>query len=96
MKKASGNVNLGIKDKDGKLLQDNTDIFNRWTEYIDEDLFNDERPEKPSIDVSDSSLEKKTSEVVKGISDLLETNLPVKTKYQQNYFKPWEHLEKKK
>ncbi|GFR72711.1 UDP-glucuronosyltransferase 2A1-like [Elysia marginata] len=51
-----------ITDEDGKLLQDDADILNRWTECIGEDLFNDERPEKPSIDVSDNLVEITTSE----------------------------------
>ncbi|GFR68818.1 reverse transcriptase [Elysia marginata] len=49
---------------------------NRWTEYIVEDLFNDERPEKPSIDVSDNLVETTTSEVVKAISDLARNKSP--------------------
>ncbi|GFS02704.1 endonuclease-reverse transcriptase [Elysia marginata] len=76
LKKPSGKVNLGIKDKDGKLLQDDADILNRWTQYIGEDLFNDERPEKPSIDVSDNLAEITTSEVVKAISHLARNKSP--------------------
>ncbi|GFS26875.1 endonuclease-reverse transcriptase HmRTE-e01 [Elysia marginata] len=76
LEKLSGKVNLGIKDKDGKLLQDDVDILNRWTEYIGEDLLNDLRPEKPSIDVSDNLVEITTSEVVKAISDLARNKSP--------------------
>ncbi|GFR94839.1 RNA-directed DNA polymerase from mobile element jockey-like [Elysia marginata] len=73
-KKTSGKVNLGIKHKDGKLLQDDANILNKWTEYIGEDLFNDERPEKLSID--DNLVEITTSEVVKAISDLARNKSP--------------------
>ncbi|GFS12960.1 RNA-directed DNA polymerase from mobile element jockey-like [Elysia marginata] len=65
-----------MEDKDGKLLQDDSDFLNRWTEYIGEDLFNDERSEKPSIDVSDNLVKITTSEVVKAISDLARNKSP--------------------
>ncbi|GFS24155.1 RNA-directed DNA polymerase from mobile element jockey-like [Elysia marginata] len=51
-------------------------ILNRWTEYMGEDPFNDERPEKTSIDVSDNLVEIATSEVVKEISDLARNKSP--------------------
>ena len=37
-----------IKAKDGNLLMEREDVLNRWSEYI-EDLFQDERGEKPII-----------------------------------------------
>ncbi|GFR77561.1 craniofacial development protein 2-like [Elysia marginata] len=95
LKKPSGKVHLRIKDKDGKLLHD-ADILNSWTQYIGKDLFNDERPEQPRIDVSDNLGEITTPEVVKAIPDLARNKSPSEDVYQQNYFKPWGHLEKRK
>ena len=37
-----------IKAKDGNLLMEREDVLNRWSEYI-EDLFQDDRGEKPII-----------------------------------------------
>ncbi|GFR92830.1 RNA-directed DNA polymerase from mobile element jockey-like [Elysia marginata] len=56
--------------------QDDADTLNRWTEYTGEDLFNERRLEKPSIDVSDNLVKLASSEVVKPISDLARNKSP--------------------
>ena len=45
----NGHTNAGcIKSKEGDILMDKMDVLNRWSEYI-EDLFQDNREEKPVI-----------------------------------------------
>ena len=51
-KKRSNEPSLSIKDKNGKLLHDKDKILERWKEYIGE-LFDDNRPEMPSMVNSD-------------------------------------------
>ncbi|GFS27822.1 TIR-NBS-LRR type disease resistance protein [Elysia marginata] len=48
-KRKSGPASSCIKDKDGKLLIEKNEVLNRWAEYI-EDLFQDDRQDKPHIE----------------------------------------------
>ena len=47
MKKKQHRIKLGIKDKNGNLIQDEDLISERWEEYIEKELYNDNRGDKP-------------------------------------------------
>ena len=70
-------VQLGIKDKHGKILHEEEDILKRWEEYIGEDLYKDNREGIPTINCDyDTAPNISQYEVEKAIQKLSRNKSP--------------------
>ena len=76
MQRRETRLNVGIRDKKGELLYEDADINKRWEEYIGEELFKDNRPEKPSIETEDKLTEITINEIEEAIKGLAKEKSP--------------------
>ena len=70
MQAPKSSVNLGIQNKQGEILHNDSDILRRWEEYIGEELYNDTRAEKPNGETTDDLSEITMEEMERAINSL--------------------------
>ena len=70
MKKKKQHIKIGIKDKNGILILDEEQVNRRWEEYIENELYNDNRGNKPDIRVDEKIVQIEETEIRDIVKDL--------------------------
>lgn len=78
----------GTTPPNEELLFKEADIHKRWEEYIGEKLFKDDRPMKPTIEISEK-MSKITIEKIKVATKSL-ARLEASHLEKQGFYKPWD------
>ena len=69
-------VSIGIKDKQGTLRHEHKEICDRWEEYIEKELYADERGDQPEINSGPSKVDITSEEVKETIINLKNSKAP--------------------
>ena len=88
MKKKKRQVKIGIKDKNKNLILDEEKILRRWEEYVEKELYNDNRGNKPEITITEEKVKIDETEIRDIVKKLKSGKAPgvdtIHTEFLQN------------